>query len=196
MAKNTERKPALFLELRPDARFRVSRRARWLGRTVEAVMARSLAELGACFAPGGLILDSDGEGDDADDAAPFVWMPGGTGRLILPEAFCTAVVVVMVVTLDGAIVTPDAPRRRAWASGRGLPLFSRRACYEDGPASRARVYACVAMAVRGPVAADNVECWSRGAKLGGLWRRSLSVDRLVQEARRGRRKNTRVSSDA
>lgn len=82
-------------------------------------------------------------------------MPGGTGRLILPEAFCTAVVVV-VVTLDGAIVTPDAPRRRAWASGRVLPLCSHRACYEDGPASRASVYACVAIAVGGPEAAENV----------------------------------------
>lgn len=153
MAKNTDRRPALLLELRPANRLRVSRRARWLGRTVEAVMARSLAELGA-FALGGLILDMDGDGDDVDDAAPFVWMPGGTGRLILPGALCTAVVVV-VVTLDGAIVTPDAPRRRAWASGRVLPLCSHRACYEDGPASRASVYACVAIAVGGPEA-DNV----------------------------------------
>lgn len=117
-------------------------------------MARSLAELGA-FALGGLILDMDGEGDDVDDAAPLVWMPGGTGRFILPGAFCTAVVVV-VVTLDGAIVTPDAPRRRAWASGRVLPLCSHGACYEDGPASRASVYACVAIAVGGPEDADNV----------------------------------------
>jgi hypothetical protein len=154
MEKNTDRKPALFLELRPDDKFRVSRRARWLGRTVEAVMARSLAELGACFAPGGLILDMEGEGDDVDDAAPLVWMPGGTGRLILPGAFCTAVVV--VVTLDGAIVTPDAPRRRAWASGTVLPLFCHGACYEDGPASRASVYACVAIAVGVPQTADNV----------------------------------------
>lgn len=118
-------------------------------------MARSLAELGAGFAPGGLILDMDGEGDDVDDAAPFVWMPGGTGRLILPVAFCCTAVVV-VVTLDGAIVTPNAPRRRAWASGRLLPLLSRRACYAYNPASMASVYACAAIAVGVPAAVDNV----------------------------------------
>lgn len=75
--------------------------------------------------------------------------------MILPGAFCTAVVVV-VVTLDGAIVTPNAPQRRAWASGRVLPLFSRRACYEESPASMASVYACAAIAIGVPEAADNV----------------------------------------
>lgn len=118
-------------------------------------MARSLAEFGACFAPGGLILDIDGEGDDVDDAAPFVWIPGGTGRFILPGAFCCTAVVV-VVTLDGAIVTPNAPRRRAWASGRFLPLFPHRACYAYNPASMASVYACAAIAVGVPDAVDNV----------------------------------------
>jgi hypothetical protein len=145
--------PALFLELRPDARFIVSRRARLLGRTVEAVIARSLAEFGVCFAPGGLLFDIDGDGDDADDAAPFVWMPGGTGRLILPVAFCTAVVVV-VVTLAGAIVTPNAPRRRAWARGRFFPPSSYRACCAYIPASIVSVYVCAAIAVGVPKADD------------------------------------------
>lgn len=86
-----------------------------MGRTVEAVMARSLAEFGGCFALGGLLFAMDGDGDEADEAAPLVWIPGGTGRLILVEPFCcTAVAVavaVAVVTLVGAIVTPDARRR-------------------------------------------------------------------------------------
>lgn len=53
-------------------------------------------------------------------------------------------------------MTPNAPRRRAWASGRVLPLFSHRACYAYNPAPMASVYACAAIAVGDPDAVDNV----------------------------------------
>lgn len=60
-----------------------------MGRTVDAVTARSLAECGGCFTLGGFFADIDGEGDDFDEAAaaPFVWIPGGTGRLALLPTF-------------------------------------------------------------------------------------------------------------
>jgi hypothetical protein len=62
-----------------------------MGRTVEAVMLRSLAELAGCFAlGGGFLADIRGEGDCFIDAVPFVWMPGGTGRLILEAALLAA----------------------------------------------------------------------------------------------------------
>lgn len=81
--------PALFLEFLPAAWDEVSRRARFTGRTVEAVMDRSLAEFGACFAlVGGFLADMEGEGDEFDDVMPFVWIPGGTGRFILAAPFC------------------------------------------------------------------------------------------------------------
>lgn len=41
-----------------------------------ALFANALALLGAFLA------DMDGDGDD-EDARPFVWMPAGTGRLVL-----------------------------------------------------------------------------------------------------------------
>jgi hypothetical protein len=110
-----------------------------MGRTVDAVMARSLAELGGCFAlEGGLEDAMDGEGDAASEAAPLVWMPGGTGRFILvgTGGGGTAVAVTAaVVTLVGAIVTPDA-RRRACC---GCFCFSH-ACGACVAASTASIY--------------------------------------------------------
>jgi hypothetical protein len=52
-------------------------------------MALSLAECGGCLAlGGGFFADIDGDGDDFEDAiAPFVWMPGGTGRFTLLATF-------------------------------------------------------------------------------------------------------------
>jgi hypothetical protein len=56
--------PALFLELRPWSWLEASRRVRFTGRTVDAVMVRSLAEFGGCMAlNGGFLADSEGEGD-------------------------------------------------------------------------------------------------------------------------------------
>lgn len=87
---DAERMPALFLEFLPSAAWEdASRRARLTGRTVEAVMVRSLAEFGVCFAlGGGFLADKEGDGDEADDAMPLVWIPGGTGRLALVAPFC------------------------------------------------------------------------------------------------------------
>lgn len=65
--------PALFRECLPSPCDTVSRRFRLTGRTVDAVMVRSLAELGVCFAlGGGFLFDMDGDGDDAESATPFV----------------------------------------------------------------------------------------------------------------------------
>lgn len=65
--------PALFLEFLPAAWDEFSRRARLTGRTVEAVIERSLAEFGACFAlVGGFFADMEGEGEEFDDAMPLV----------------------------------------------------------------------------------------------------------------------------
>lgn len=66
-------------------------------------MDRSLAELGACFALAGwLLCDMDGEGDEFNDVIPFVWMPGGIGRLILAAPFC------WTTGLAGAMMARDA----------------------------------------------------------------------------------------
>lgn len=40
-----------------------------MGRTVDAVTARSLAEWGGCFTLGGFFADIDGDGDDFEEAA-------------------------------------------------------------------------------------------------------------------------------
>ena len=53
-----------------------------MGRTVEGVTLRSLAELGVALAlNGAFLLDIDGDGDDFITTSPLVWMPGGAGRL-------------------------------------------------------------------------------------------------------------------
>jgi hypothetical protein len=92
--------PALFLECRPCSCNAVSRRDRLTGRTVDAVMALSLAECGGCFAlGGGFFADIDGDGDDFEEImAPFVWIPGGIGRFTLLATFC------WVIGPTGAIV--------------------------------------------------------------------------------------------
>ena len=46
---------------------------------------------------GSLPLVIDGDGEEVDELMPFVWMPGGTGRLTLVGCDCVAVV-------EGAIV--------------------------------------------------------------------------------------------
>lgn len=82
----------LFLEFLPSIGVEGSRRARFTGRTVDAVMDRSLAELGGCFAlGGGFFADIEGDGEDASEETPFVWIPGGTGRFALPATLgCAA----------------------------------------------------------------------------------------------------------
>ena len=82
---DAERSPALFRECLPSICDEVSRRARLIGRTVDAVIDRSLAEWGGCFAlPGGFLADIEGDGEDFEVCiVPLVWIPGGMGRLTL-----------------------------------------------------------------------------------------------------------------
>jgi hypothetical protein len=76
--------PTPFLRLRPWSCCEASRRVRFTGRTVEAVMVRSPAELGGCIPlTGGFLADSNGDGEAVADGAPFVWMLEGIGRLAL-----------------------------------------------------------------------------------------------------------------
>jgi len=42
-------------------------------------------------APGNLLADIDGEGEEVEELIPFVWMPGGTGRLTFEDSDCVAV---------------------------------------------------------------------------------------------------------
>lgn len=82
-----DRNPTLlFLCPRPRIWGGGSRLARFADRGAERLLPAPLlvAEVGGYFAVlGSLPADIDGEGDDAEDLMPFVWMPGGTGRLIL-----------------------------------------------------------------------------------------------------------------
>lgn len=63
----------LLRELLPAIELKVSRRARCIGRIVEAVMDRSPAEFGVCLAlAGGFLFGRDGDGDVLSVKAPFV----------------------------------------------------------------------------------------------------------------------------
>lgn len=87
-AREADLRPALFLEFLTNICDDVSRFARFMGRTVDAVIDRSPAECGGCFALGGFLADINGDGDDLEGIeAPFVWIPGGIGRLILLATF-------------------------------------------------------------------------------------------------------------
>lgn len=92
-AKSAEKEapliPALFLEWRPA--IDVSRLFRFMARTVEAVMDRSPTEFGIFGVTGGL-PDINGAEDAAEDAIPFVCMPGGTGLLAFVMPLCVDVV--------------------------------------------------------------------------------------------------------
>ena len=44
-----------------------------------------VAEFGFLPPDGSLPADIEGEGEDVEELMPFVWMPGGIGRLILEE---------------------------------------------------------------------------------------------------------------
>jgi hypothetical protein len=49
-------------------------------------------EVGGYFAPDEtLVADIDGDGDEVDVLMPFVWIPGGMGRLTLLCTVCAAV---------------------------------------------------------------------------------------------------------
>jgi hypothetical protein len=46
-----------------------------------------VAEFGGYFDPeGSLLADRDGEGVEVEEFMPFVWIPGGMGRLTLLES--------------------------------------------------------------------------------------------------------------
>lgn len=53
-------------------------------------------------------MDGDWEGDDRDDGAPFVWMPGGGGRLILPAPGLWLGTEVAVAVATGAMIATVA----------------------------------------------------------------------------------------
>lgn len=53
-------------------------------------------------APGSLLADIEGEGDEVEELIPFVWMPGGTGRLTFEDSDCVAVA-------EGAIARTTLP---------------------------------------------------------------------------------------
>jgi hypothetical protein len=83
-----DRRPALFLEFRPSCPF-VSRRTRFTGRTVDAVIVRSLAVLGVGgFVAGCGFFAADNDGEGVDEVPPFVWAPEGAARFTLIELFC------------------------------------------------------------------------------------------------------------
>jgi hypothetical protein len=51
-----------------------------------------VAEVGGYFVPeGSLLADIDGDGEEFDALMPFVWIPGGIGRLTLPGTVLAAV---------------------------------------------------------------------------------------------------------
>ena len=106
------RKPALFLEALPRACDDASRRARFTGRTVQAVMVRSLAEVGVCLAAlvGGFFADIEGDGDDVPAGAeePLVCMPGGMGRFVFGVGMGTGLTVTMVAAGYVVFATRDA----------------------------------------------------------------------------------------
>lgn len=69
-------------------------------------MDRSPAEFGVCLAlVGGFLFGIDGDGDVSNGKLPFVWIPGGTGRLILAAPFCWT-----TTGLSGAMMGRDAAR--------------------------------------------------------------------------------------
>lgn len=97
-----KRSPALFLEFLPSIDVEGSRRLRFTGRTVDAVMDRSLAEFGGCLElGGGFFADIKGDGEDVEEETPFVWMPGGTGLFALVAPFCCAATGAMVARMAG-----------------------------------------------------------------------------------------------
>jgi hypothetical protein len=71
---------------------------RFGGRTVELFPTPLLvAEFGPILEPeGSLLADIDGDGEEAEELIPFVWIPGGTGRFIFEDTG-------WVVVADGAI---------------------------------------------------------------------------------------------
>jgi hypothetical protein len=72
---------------------------RFGGRTAELFPTPLLvAEFGPILEPeGSLLADIDGDGEEADELIPFVWIPGGTGRFIFEDTG-------WVVVADGAIL--------------------------------------------------------------------------------------------
>jgi hypothetical protein len=72
---------------------------RFGGRTAELFPTPLLvAEFGPILEPeGSLLADIDGDGEEAEELIPFVWIPGGTGRFIFEDTG-------WVVVADGAIL--------------------------------------------------------------------------------------------
>ena len=78
----------LFLEFLPSP-VCCSLLVRTIGRTEDAVIVRSAAEgVGGLAGGGSFLVVVDGEGDDVEAEAPFVWVPGRAGRFILVAPFC------------------------------------------------------------------------------------------------------------
>jgi len=74
------------LRVLPSCRFTVSLLIRF-GRTVDAVMVRSVAELGCDLTVGGGFLAADGDDAGVDAIEPLVCMVGGAARFNLFAPF-------------------------------------------------------------------------------------------------------------
>lgn len=112
--REVERSPALFLEFLPACNVG-SRRTLLIGRTVEAVIARSEAEFGCAFEGQRGFEAIDGDCDGVVDVTPLFGMPEGTERLTLftPFGWATtgAIVMVEIQTAPGRRCSPCALNR-------------------------------------------------------------------------------------
>jgi hypothetical protein len=90
-----DRRPTLlFLWPRPSNCTGVSRLERLADRAPEALVGAAVpvAEVGGYLAPAlPLLADIEGEGEEFEALMPFVWIPGGIGRLTLPGTVLAAV---------------------------------------------------------------------------------------------------------
>lgn len=110
------RRPALFREFRALFWPLVSRRILIVGRGAEVDADRSPegVDVGCLALFGVFLFAREGDGDDVEEIMPFVWIPGGAGRLILvaTDADATAVA--------GDMVRGRASTRAATGSQRRL----------------------------------------------------------------------------
>lgn len=94
-SRSVVRNPALFRECLAWFWPLVSRRILIVGRGAEVEADRSPdgVDVGCLALFGVFLLAREGDGDDVEEIMPFVWMPGGAGRLILvaTDADATAV---------------------------------------------------------------------------------------------------------
>ncbi len=89
----------------------------------------AVAVAAVCFAlEGGRLAEREGEGDDLEELAPFVWMPGGTGRF----AFVGMIGGGTAVTEMGAMVAAGGSETRPAFSPPEKPGSVLRGSERDG----------------------------------------------------------------